>query len=401
MAAKVARGSFLNELTQPDVLLRMETDPKSVFDTAFRNAHLAIETAFRKYYENAGWHVERAADGYLIRTKQANSAPMCVHGGTTATIAVILQGRRLIVANVGDSTAIICGLGTAGVLRHIDEWTNLSTNNNNSLSTSSSSSSSSTSSPLSSTSASTVGSIPANCFSSYMEVSADHSPESESEFLRMHKYRPHSTIRGVPELMFVYDTLTASKLSCPSIFEVHPTSGKCTKTERGSYYKNVRCEWATLVATPPHAGFQDALAFTRSLGDLHLQSYGVSHVPEIWWMDIVNTSSSSNSSSTSSSSTFNIGDTSPNTASTINSTINKESAIVPHAICLCVSSDGIWDNWKFEEVSSFLLTSSRLNQVITSGNSETAVTELMGANLDRARANFGSSADNMTAISKY
>lgn len=41
-----------------------------------------------------------------------------------------------------------------------------------------------------------------------------------------------------------------------------------------SYYKNIRREWASLVATPPSARFQDALAFTRSLGDLHLHTYG-------------------------------------------------------------------------------------------------------------------------------
>ena len=37
------------------------------------------------------------------------------------------------------------------------------------------------------------------------------------------------------------------------------------------YYKNVRKEWASLVATPTSARFQDALAFTRSIGDFHLQ----------------------------------------------------------------------------------------------------------------------------------
>jgi len=41
------------------------------------------------------------------------------------------------------------------------------------------------------------------------------------------------------------------------------------------YYKNVRKEWASLVSTPPTAKFQDALAFTRSLGDFHLHTYGI------------------------------------------------------------------------------------------------------------------------------
>ena len=46
-----------------------------------------------------------------------------------------------------------------------------------------------------------------------------------------------------------------------------------------SYYKNVRKEWASLVSTPTYAKFQDALAFTRSLGDLHLHTYGTNDCP--------------------------------------------------------------------------------------------------------------------------
>ncbi|CAN0529866.1 unnamed protein product, partial [Ectocarpus sp. 12 AP-2014] len=52
------------------------------------------------------------------------------------------------------------------------------------------------------------------------------------------------------------------------------------------YYKNVRKEWASLVATPTSARFQDALAFTRSIGDFHLQTYGVSHVPDVMSLDL-------------------------------------------------------------------------------------------------------------------
>ena len=41
-----------------------------------------------------------------------------------------------------------------------------------------------------------------------------------------------------------------------------------------SYYKNVRQEWSSLVAAPSSAKYQDALAFTCSIGDFHLQIYG-------------------------------------------------------------------------------------------------------------------------------
>lgn len=51
--------------------------------------------------------------------------------------------------------------------------------------------------------------------------------------------------------------------------------------EFSSYYKNVRKEWASLVSTPASARFQDALAFTRSLGDLHLHTYGTTKETDI------------------------------------------------------------------------------------------------------------------------
>lgn len=235
--------------------------------TAFRNAHVAIEEAFRKHYEDQGWLVERAPEGYLTRmNKSRTGALMCIHGGSTATVLVVLDGRRVVVANVGDSTAIVVGLGSAGALRPVSEWVPIPPRSGAAPSSPAFAAAASAPPPLAS-----YVPVPPAVASSYMELSADHSPESPSEFARMHSFRPHGSLPYHPELLFVYDTLTSSKLSCPPIFEVDMRSGKAEKTERGSYYKNVRCEWATLVATPPHAPYQDALAFTRSLGDLHLQ----------------------------------------------------------------------------------------------------------------------------------
>ena len=75
-------------------------------------------------------------------------------------------------------------------------------------------------------------------------------------------------------LQVVYDASQQDKSRCPPVFEVDPSSGAPCLTNRGSYYKNVRREWASLVAAPPSAKFQDALAFTRSIGDFHLHIYG-------------------------------------------------------------------------------------------------------------------------------
>lgn len=447
MAAKVAKGSLQEDLSRPEVLAKLETDPKSTFELAFSNAHKAIEAAFTKYYEESGWLVVRAPDGYLLRSKNRTTQPLCVHGGTTASVVVILKGRRLLVSNVGDSTAILCGLGEAGVLHSVDEWQPL---HSGVPVPSASGPGGAASAPSGSPSVSAATDTATT--SSYMEISADHSPESETEFARMHRCRPHSTLKNHPELLFVYDTLTASKLSCPPIFEVNPHTGQCAKTERGSYYKNVRCEWATLVATPPYADFQDALAFTRSLGDLHLQSYGVSHVPETWWMDLTianelppsAVSAAAAGAGASSTQPIGSGSSSPaaiageavgsagsgssagdhldfpmlhmsppspfighgGTGSSLSSSSSvpgplSESPLLGHPIVLCLCSDGVWDNWKFEDVASFLMHPDRVSNVVKTKRCDTAVTELMASNLDRARANFGSSADNMTAISEY
>jgi hypothetical protein len=201
-----------------------------------------------------------------------------------------------------------------------------------------------------------------------MEMSADHSPESGDEFYRMRAARPSVADAARPELLFVYDTLTSSKISCPHIFRVDPGTGTATRTNKGSYYKNVRNEWATLVATPPYAQFQDALAFTRSLGDLHLQSYGVSHVPEVRWIEFA-----------------------PADAAGVPRPVSTD------PICIAACSDGVWDNWKFHDVASYVLSGERLKDP----SPQNRTVALMTTNLDRAHVNFGNSADNMTAVCIY
>lgn len=199
---------------------------------------------------------------------------LCVHGGTTATVIAVIDGRWAVVGNVGDSTGIVCG-GKPQCMRNMSEWPSLPPLNGK-------------------VNGGLVVNTPArnnvdvdtaqyemnnSIAGTWYEVSADHSPENVDEFYRIRKQRPHPGNPAYPELSFVYDSLSSSKARSPAIYECYEgTDGSVSlrKSERGSYYKNVRNEWATLVATPPNASFQDALAFTRSLGDLHLQVYGVS-----------------------------------------------------------------------------------------------------------------------------
>lgn len=101
-----------------------------------------------------------------------------------------------------------------------------------------------------------------------------------------------------------------------------------------------------------------------------MQTYGVSHTPEVWWMDL----------------------TAPGA---------DGKPLVPYPLSIVVSSDGIWDNWKFEEVAAYMLNASRVAEVARTNSAQTAASELMTTNLERGRINFGSSADNMTAIALY
>ena len=71
----------------------------------------------------------------------------------------------------------------------------------------------------------------------------------------------------------------------------------------------------------------------------------------------------------------------------------------PISISLC--SDGIWDNWKFEDVADFLLVEDRMVGAARASSAQKAADELMAANMARAQVNFGNSADNMTVVVLY
>ena len=155
-----------------------------------------------------------------------------------------------------------------------------------------------------------------------IDLCYDHSPEALAEFRRVRAFRPSTSRPGFSEVNFVYDSLSFNKAACPDIFAITGTplsaEENLTVTNTGKYYKNVRSEWASLVCTPSHAAHQDALAFTRSLGDFHLQTYGVSHAPEV------------------------------------RPPIDLAQACGGPAV-LIVATDGIWDNWKLQDCIGELL----------------------------------------------
>ena len=361
IASDAAKKAFFEFLTNPQTLAALRKDAQGTMETAFSKAHDAVRTAFLQYYEKMGLSTKVEEGGYIVKKHPSSAMWHCVHGGTTASVTVVLDRRILISANVGDSTSLLCGLGgkmhetecclfkTAEPEEHAD--------------------------------------APSSAEATVSVLTADHGPENPEEFYRMRQQLPCPK-RGKqqPSMLFVYDGSARAKTDCNSIFRVN-ADNTATVTNRGTYYKSVRNEWASLVTTPPHARFQDALAFTRSVGDLHLQVYGVSHRPDVATYDLAHCFAASEGS--------------------------------PGKALLIMCSDGIWDNWKYNDVASHFyqnpavwngggyksetlerMDGGKMDEIVQ-GNSKHTIEvakEFMRVNKVHAHRNFGRHADNMCAL---
>jgi len=199
------------------------------------------------------------------------------------------------------------------------------------------------------------------------------------------RFQANATDPRHPALKIVYDAQLSDKHRCPNVFDIGP-DGQPLVTNRGKYYKNVRREWASLVATPTTARFQDALAFTRSMGDLHLHIYGVTHLPEVHELDIAGSLLRQEEQCRA------------NVATGANDGTAVEYPMVSVVLC----SDGVWDNWRYCDVSKFVMDASCINAVRQSGDGGMRVAEsFMKRNTIYSKRNFGAQADNATGIVLY
>jgi hypothetical protein len=216
--------------------------------------------------------------------------------------------------------------------------------------------------------------VPVSVGTDTLVFTAEHSPESLYEFERLRGFRAREGDVNVPSLTIVYDSGSHDKSKCQPVFKKN-AAGNFYVANVGSYYKNVRKEWASLVSTPPYAKFQDALAFTRSLGDLHLHTYGVTHLPEIQKVQL---------------------------RPLFERLQAHSSAPADQQLCIVLCSDGVWDNWLYEDVTKFVMDASCLGAVVGSSDGGRRVAmSFMQRNMLFARRNFGAQADNATAIVMY
>ena len=71
-------------------------------------------------------------------------------------------------------------------------------------------------------------------------------------------------------------------------------------------------------------------------------------------------------------------------------------------LCIVLATDGVWDNWKFEDVKDCVLNDNCLKDLTESSNGAQIATEtFMEINNSYGEKNFGTSADNATCILIY
>ncbi|KAK1934679.1 hypothetical protein P3T76_011288 [Phytophthora citrophthora] len=376
---------------------RLERDPEEFFQQLFASCHLVIKYTLRDLYERAGHSVEEhQPEGFLVRHNWHTGTVASVRGGTTATIVVILNGgQKIYSSNVGDSAVLLASMGpdlrVADVKVHGSDDTDVH-QQNKSLHDSSRD----------------EDELDNNRTpkSDLLLISGNHSPESAFEFARARTTRCSSLDPALPALRFVYDSTEPKSRRLP-VFTL-TSKGDLQYHPRGDYYKNVRDEWATVVATPFDSLFPDALAFTRSLGDFHMHSYGVSCEPTVTELSLESVV---------------IRDLGHSSHTAINQEDNySTSAVYDDEDCmsyasnnsedssernfmLVVASDGVWDNWKYRDLHCFLDDASRnkslyLHSQVNEDHSpvDAIVSTMMNANLQRASSYFADQADNMTAV---
>lgn len=105
LASKTAKKAFLEECQDKETFACIRKDPVRAFKAMFARVHRAIWIEFEAHYKKNGWNVR--TEGNIMMKKKDFGSWTCVHGGTTASIVVILDSHKVYVANVGDSSLVI------------------------------------------------------------------------------------------------------------------------------------------------------------------------------------------------------------------------------------------------------------------------------------------------------
>ena len=281
--------------------------------------------------------------------------------GTTFSLILVLK-KKVWIANVGDSTGILCAKHPIFKPSHLKREKDVAipgkvvVNNDE-------------------------GVAPSN----YLVLTSEgHSPENPEEYVRMRNFKCSEENPNHSELLCIYDEQAKVKYRCPSVFNISEDGVPTVRPDDGSfkyYNKNVRKEKATYVSD---RWGENVLASTRSCGDYKLNILGVSHKPEIRSLEL--------------------GPIFEELRAQIASASEED----PMTVCIVLCSDGVWDNWIYDHVQKFVMDKSCLKAIVAdkivadkATGAQRVAKSFMLRNQAFATKNFGGNSDNSTSVIMY
>jgi serine/threonine protein phosphatase PrpC len=367
--------SVMEELIKDKIGLLLE-NAVAFLEFAYDHIHDQIRDRLSEKLTNEGYEVSLDENGVILMRKNSHTGFTVIKGGSTFSV-VLLLGKKMYIANVGDSTGLLCckhPILKNSVFNYEKDATD----------------------PIK-----TVVYDPSRDKpSTFIELTCDHSPENIMEYLRMRRVKRFEEDHNHAEILCIYDKQGKYKPSCKQIFDINadgvvtlaPVDTEPIDGNFEYYYKNVREEKATYVTD--RCG-EYTLSATRALGDFKLVSQGISNKPEIRSINLDavfrNLKSQIENASV------------EETASNTNTTTVTNKALDPKTICVVLASDGLWDNFKYKDIQLFVMDNSCLKAIVDKpiDGAQLVVNSLMKRNKDRGVKNFKESRDNATTIVMY
>ena len=329
--------------------------------------HEQIRIGLVEIMEKQGCKVKVDEYGVILKNKYEFLGWNDLKGGTTFSI-IVLIGRKIYMANVGDSSGLLCCKHPILKTSHIKYEKDAAN-------------------PTKEMGIEDIEISP----STYIELTCDHSPESIDEYIRMRTFKCSDEKPNNAELLCVYDNQNKHKPRCPNVFDISESGIPTIRQDDGSfeyYYKNVRKEKASYVSD--RYG-ENMLSVTRALGDFKLQTLGLSNKPEIQSIDLEPI--------------FQQLKLQIDAAKVDREKDDTETVkpVDPMSVCVVLCTDGVWDNWIYDHVSKFVMDPSCLNAIVADQEkgADRVAKSFMLRNKVFAGRNFGTGSDNATGIVMY
>ena len=241
---------FLEKYFSENILLLLENTSECL-NIAYYLTNEEIKKSLKEKTIKENKNIKEV-DGYLTSGYNIYSQSL-IYGGTTCTIAVIIDNIHMYVSNVGDSDAILfttSNISSKVITDVKDDATNIQINQDENI-------------------------------SNIHICSGNHSAENINEFDRVRN-------NFNPSLNFEYDKLYSKGFfkDYINIYEKNVDDDNYHITRKGNYVKNIRNEYGSIVSPPKSSPFESSLSMTRSLGDFYLQKYGVSYIPTIKYVNL-------------------------------------------------------------------------------------------------------------------